>query len=108
MGKNDRLLGTLDLLVLTILRQGPEHGFGITTRVQETSEGLLDIEEGSLYPALHRMERAGWIAAEWRRTENSRRAKYYSLTKTGRGRLRQQREHWEKVTSGVSMVLQRT
>jgi len=107
MSKNDRLQGTLDLLILTVLQRGAMHGFGITNRIEQISGGELEIEEGSLYPALHRMERDGWISAEWKITENKRRAKYYALTKAGRKRLEQAKEQWTRVSAAVALVLQR-
>ena len=106
MGKNEALLGTLDLLVLKTLAQlGPMHGYGIVNHIQRTSDELLRVEEGSLYPALHRIEQQGWIAAEWRTSENNRRAKYYALTTAGRRQLARERENWERVVRGVSAVL---
>lgn len=106
MGKNEALLGTLDLLVLKTLAQlGPMHGYGIVNHIQHTSEELLRVEEGSLYPALHRIEQQGWIASEWRTSENNRRAKYYALTTAGRKQLARERENWERVVRGVSAVL---
>lgn len=106
MGKNEALLGTLDLLVLKTLAQlGPMHGYGIVNHIQRTSDELLRVEEGSLYPALHRIEQQGWIAAEWRTSENNRRAKYYALTTAGRRQLARERENWERVKRGVSAVL---
>lgn len=106
MGKNEALLGTLDLLVLKTLAQlGPMHGYGIVNHIQRTSDDLLRVEEGSLYPALHRIEQQGWIASEWRSSENNRRAKYYALTPAGRKQLARERENWERVVRGVSQVL---
>ena len=102
---NDKLQGTLDLLVLKVLARGPQHGYGITLRVKQFSEDALQVEEGSLYPALHRMEQDGWIAAEWKPSENHRRAKYYQLTTKGRRRLAQEQEDWARVTEGVAKVL---
>jgi PadR family transcriptional regulator, regulatory protein PadR len=101
----DKLQGTLDLLVLKVLARGPEHGYGITLRVKQISEDALSVEEGSLYPALHRMEQAGWIKPEWKASENNRRAKYYRLTPKGRKRLAQEQEHWVRVAEGVAKVL---
>ena len=106
MPNNDRLQGTIGLLVLTSLRRGAMHGFGITTRIQQISDGVLEIEEGSLYPALHRMERDGWISSEWKITENKRRAKYYTLTKAGRQELEQAKDHWMRVSAAVTLVLE--
>lgn len=106
MGKNDALLGTLDLLILkTLAQSGAMHGYGIVNHIQRTSDELLRVEEGSLYPALHRIEQEGWIASEWRTSENNRRAKYYSLTAAGRKQLARERENWERVVRGVSAVL---
>ncbi len=85
--KADALQGTLDLLVLNTLQRGPQHGYGIAAHLQQVSGDLLRVEEGSLYPALHRMEQAGWIAAAWELSPNGRRARIYSLTKAGRKRL---------------------
>ena len=101
----DKLQGTLDLLVLKVLARGPEHGYGITLRVKQLSEDALRVEEGSLYPALHRMEQAGWIKPEWKASENNRRAKYYHLTAKGRNRLAQEQENWARVSEGVAKVL---
>ncbi len=101
----DKLQGTLDLLVLKVLARGPEHGYGITLRVRQLSEDALQVEEGSLYPALHRMEQAGWISAEWKPSENKRRAKYYRLTPQGRKRLAAEQENWARVAEGVAKVL---
>ena len=106
MSKNEALLGTLDLLVLkTLAQNGAMHGYGIVNHIQRTSDELLRVEEGSLYPALHRIEQQGWIASEWRVSENNRRAKYYSITTTGRKQLARERENWERVVRGVSAVL---
>ena len=101
----DKLLGTLDLLVLKVLASGPEHGYGITLRVKQLSGEALQVEEGSLYPALHRMEQAGWIRPEWKPSENKRRAKYYHLTPKGRERLAEEQENWLRVSRGVTKVL---
>ena len=102
---NDKLQGALDLLVLKVLARGPEHGYGITLRVKQLSEDALRVEEGSLYPALHRMEQTGWISAEWKASGNRRRAKYYRLTAKGRRRLAEEQEHWTRVTEAVAKVL---
>jgi PadR family transcriptional regulator PadR len=102
---NDKLQGTLDLLILKVLARAPSHGYGVTVRVKQLSEEALEVEEGSLYPALHRMEQAGWIRAEWKASENNRRAKYYHLTPKGRRRLAQEQENWTRVTEGVAKVL---
>lgn len=101
----DKLQGTLDLLVLKVLARGPEHGYGITLRVKQLSEDALRVEEGSLYPALHRMEQDGWIKPEWKASENNRRAKYYQLTAKGKKRLAKEQENWARVAEGVAKVL---
>jgi len=103
--KTDNLQGALDLLVLKALEQGPMHGWGITLHIERVSEEILRVEEGSLYPALHRMEQDRWIAAEWGRSENNRRARYYRLTGLGRKQLAAERENWQKITGAVSLVL---
>jgi PadR family transcriptional regulator len=106
MPKNDQLLGSLDLLILKTLAQlGSMHGYGIVLHIQQVSDDLLRIEEGSLYPALHRIEEAGWIAAEWRTSENNRRAKYYQLTARGRKQLALEQQSWERVVKGVKSLL---
>ncbi len=94
------------MLVLTILsRRGPSHGYGLANAIQELSADCLRIEEGSLYPALHRMEEAGWVAAEWTVTENKRRAKIYRITRTGEKQLAAEREGWTRFAGGVARVL---
>ena len=103
--KPDALQGTLDLLVLTILNRGPSHGYQIATHVEQVTQDVLRVEEGSLYPALHRMEQAGWIVAEWKVTENNRRARVYRLTQFGRKQLRDQEKKWEQLTEAVGKVL---
>ena len=103
--KPDALQGTLDLLVLKTLSRGPEHGYGIAARIQTISDDVLRVEEGSLYPALHRMEQAGWIAAEWQVTANKRRARSYRLTRAGQKRLDEEQERWEGLTKAVGKVL---
>lgn len=104
--RNDRLQGTIDLLVLTTLaRQSPLHGYGITLYIQHASHDVLRIEEGSLYPALHRMTRAGWLEADWGTTENNRRAQYYRITDAGRERLDAELAGWTRLTQAVGRVL---
>jgi PadR family transcriptional regulator PadR len=103
--KSDILQGTLALLVLKTLQQGSMHGWGITLRIHEISNEVLRVEEGSLYPALHRMEQDGWIAAEWGISENNRRARYYRLTAAGRKQLAKEEEQWQKLTHAVGLVL---
>ena len=103
--KPDALQGTLDLLVLKILSRGPHHGYGIAADIQAISDDILRVEEGSLYPALHRMEHLGWIKAEWQTTENNRRARIYELTRAGEKRLTEEQEKWARLTKGVAKVL---
>lgn len=103
--KPDALQGTLDLLVLKTLGRGPEHGYGIAAHVQRASADILRMEEGSLYPALHRMEQAGWITASWQITDNNRRARVYRLTRAGLKRLSDEEARWDRLTDGVARVL---
>lgn len=105
MAKND-LQGTLDLLVLKTLSQmGSLHGYGIVLHIQRASEDLLRVEEGSLYPALHRIEQSGWIASEWALTETNRKAKYYKLTAPGRKQLQEAEKNFEHLVNGVRAIL---
>ena len=103
--KNDILQGTLALLVLRTLKQGPLHGYGITVRIQRVSEDVLRIEEGSLYPALHRMEQDGWLKAQWGVSENGRRARFYELTAKGQRQLAEEEKNWDRLTQAVAQVL---
>ena len=106
MGKNDRLQGTLDLLVLkTLASRGRMHGYGITLHVQQISRDVLRVEEGSLYPALHRMTQVGWLKADWAPSDNNRRARYYSITAAGRKQLAQEEKNWAALTQAVARVL---
>lgn len=106
MGKRDQLSGTLDLLILKTLAQaGPTHGYGIALHIQRVSDEMLRVEEGSLYPALHRIEETGWITSEWRTSKNKRRAKYYRLTAGGRKQLAREEQSWERVVQGVASIL---
>ncbi len=104
--KSDVLQGTLALLVLKTLARGAMHGYGITLHIQRVSSDVLRVEEGSLYPALHRMEQDGWISAEWGMSENNRRARYYRLTATGRKQLAEEEKNWTRLTQAVASVLQ--
>src|ERR1700683_3953023 len=104
--KNDILQGTLGLLVLKTLQRGSMHGWGITLHIQQISNDVLRVEEGSLYPGLHRMEQDGWIAAEWGVSENNRRARYYRLTAAGRKQLAEEEKNWADLTRAVAAVLQ--
>jgi PadR family transcriptional regulator PadR len=103
--KPDALQGTLDLLVLKTLRRGPQHGYGIAAHLQQVSGDLLRVEEGSLYPALHRMEESGWIKASWVTTENNRRARLYEITAAGRKQLEAEEQRWKSITSAVGYIL---
>lgn len=106
---NDRLQGTLDLLVLkTLASRGPMHGYGITLHIEQISQEILRLEEGSLYPALHRMMQAGWLRSEWGASQNNRRARYYSITAAGRRQLTEEEKNWAQLTEAVSRVLQFT
>ena len=102
---SDNLQGTLALLILKTLARGANHGFGIALHIQEASDGLLRVEEGSLYPALHRLERDKLVSAEWKVTGNSRRARYYKLTPAGRKRLADAEQSWASMSKGVANVL---
>ena len=102
---SDVLQGTLDLLVLKTLIRGPMHGYGITLHIQRVSNDMLRVEEGSLYPALHRMEQDGWISAEWGTSDNNRRARYYQLTAAGRKQLAAEEKSWARLTQAVASVL---
>lgn len=97
--------GTLDLLILKALSLGPQHGWAITERLHQVSRATLQVPQGSLYPALHRLERHGWISARWDASDNNRRAKYYELTRTGRRQLKAETEDWRRLTSVVDLVL---
>jgi len=103
--KIDLPQGTLELLVLKTLALGAQHGWAISERIKQVSNDALQIQQGSLYPALHRMERQGWIGAKWRSTENNRRAKYYELTAAGRRRLDATAQEWRRLAAAVEMVL---
>lgn len=106
MPKNDQLLGSLDLLILkTLAQRGSMHGYGIVLHIHQVSDDLLRIEEGSLYPALHRIEEAGWISSEWRTSEKNRRARYYQLTAKGRKQLAVEQQSWERVVKGINSLL---
>ena len=103
---NDRLQGTLDLFVLkTLASLGPMHGYGITLHIEQVSNDTLRLEEGSLYPALHRMTQSGWLRSEWGLSENNRRARYYELTKAGRKQLETETGLWKQLTTAVNQVL---
>ena len=103
--KLDLLQGTLDLLILKTLAIGPMHGWGISQRIQQISEDVLRVNQGSLYPALHRLESAGWIDAEWGASENNRQAKFYTLTKNGLRQLKDETAQWKRMAGAVARIL---
>jgi len=105
MEKNELLKGTLDMLILRSLERAPRHGFSIAETILQKSEDALRVGEGSLYPALYRLERRKWIAAEWGQSENNRRAKYYRLTEKGRKQLEVQASHWKAMCAAISRVM---
>ncbi len=102
----DLLQGTLDLLILRTVSLGSMHGWGIALRIQQVSREVLEIGQGSLYPALHRLEYKGWIASEWGESENNRRAKFYSLTRAGKKQLERELKSWERLTEAIRLVLE--
>ena len=104
--RTDLIQGTLDLLILKTLHVGqPMHGWGVSVRIQQVSDDVLRLNQGSLYPALHRLEHRGWIRSEWGTSENNRRAKFYSLTALGRSRLAEEQAHWDLFTGAVQRIL---
>ncbi len=106
--QTDVLQGTLDLLIMRTIALAPLHGWAIAQRIQQISDDLLRVQQGSLYPALHRLEHQGWITAEWGASENNRRARFYSLTKAGRKQLAIEVSKWARLSEGVNLVLRRT
>jgi transcriptional regulator len=104
--KSDLLQGTLDLLILKTLALGPQHGWGISQRIQQISEDVLQVNQGSLYPALHRLEDRRWIASAWGVSDNNREAKFYRLTAAGQRQLRVETENWERVSAAIARILQ--
>jgi PadR family transcriptional regulator len=104
----DLLQGTLDLLILKTVTLEPMHGWGISQRIQQISQDVLRVQQGSLYPALHRLEQQGWIHSEWGESDNARRAKYYSLTKKGRKQLELETTNWERLAAAVAQILETT
>jgi PadR family transcriptional regulator PadR len=103
--RSELLQGTLDLLILKTLALEPMHGWGITQRIQQISDGVLQVNQGSLYPALVRLEQQGWISSEWGTSENNRQAKYYALTRSGRKQLNQETENWKRVSTAIEQIL---
>ena len=104
--KTDLLHGTLDLMILRTLEAGSNHGWGISQRIQQVSQDVLRINQGSLYPALFRLEAQGWISSEWGSSDNNRRAKYYSLTRSGRRQLVDETENWQRIADAITRVLE--
>ena len=102
----DLLQGTLDLLILKTLALGPEHGWGVSQRIQQMSKDVLQVNQGSLYPALHRLEHRGWITSEWGISENNRKAKFYRLTRVGRAQLGQESDSWRRFAGAVELILE--
>jgi transcriptional regulator len=103
--KSDLLQGTLDMLILKIVALGPTHGYAIAQRLQQMSRDVLQVQQGSLYPALHRLEKRGWVRAEWAASETGREARFYSLTRVGRKQLDQQSENWDRLSAAISGIL---
>jgi transcriptional regulator len=106
--KPDLVYGTLDMLILKALQHDPRHGLGIADRIQQMSQDILRVEQGSLYPALYRLEAQGWITAEWGVSVNNRKARYYKLTSAGRKQLAAEKDHWLRITKGIDLVLSGT
>ena len=105
MAGSDLFTGTLDLVILRVLQWEPMHGYGVGRRIRDTTAGVLDVDEGALYPALHRLERDGLVSSEWGRTETGRRARYYALTRAGREHLVEETRRWNEHSGAVSAVL---
>ena len=106
MDRTDLLQGTLDMLILQVLERGPMHGWGIAQRIHQVSKDVLTVEEGSLYPALYRMERKGWIVSEWGHSQNNRRANFYRLTKAGRKQLEAESRRWGRISWAIAQALE--
>jgi PadR family transcriptional regulator, regulatory protein PadR len=103
--KTDLLQGTLDLLILKVVALGPVHGYGISQRIRQISDSALRVQQGSLYPALHRLEERGWLAADWGESENGRQAKFYRLSAKGRRQLASEEETWNRLSNAVALIL---
>jgi len=106
MQKTELLQGTLDMLILKVLNRGPMHGFAIAERIEQLSQEVLTVGEGSLYPALYRLQDRGWIQSEWGQSENNRRAKYYSITKAGRKQLETEASGWDQMCVAIARIMQ--
>jgi PadR family transcriptional regulator PadR len=103
--KSDLLQGTLDMLILKIVALGPVHGYGISLRIRQISKEVLQVQQGSLYPALHRLEKRGWLTAEWGESENGRQAKFYKLSAKGRKQLQAEESNWERLAQAVTQIM---
>ncbi len=108
MSRIELLQGTLDMLILNALRPEPNHGLGISRRIHQITRGTFDVRPGSLYTALHRLEEKGWLASEWKESENNRRAKFYQLTTTGKRQLQTETENWERISLAITRALRAT
>ncbi len=104
--KTDLLQGTLDMLILKIVALGPVHGYGISQRIQQISKDVLQVQQGSLYPALHRLEKRGWLEADWGESENGRQAKFYRLSRLGRRQFAEEEASWNRLSEAVALILQ--
>ena len=104
--KSDLLQGTLDMLILKIVALGPVHGYGISLRIRQISKEVLQVQQGSLYPALHRLEKRGWLTADWGESENGRQAKFYKLSPKGRKQLQAEESNWERLAQAVTQIMQ--
>jgi transcriptional regulator len=104
--KSDLLQGTLDMLILKIVALGPVHGYGISLRIRQISKEVLQVQQGSLYPALHRLEKRGWLTSEWGESENGRQAKFYKLSAKGRKQLQAEESNWERLAQAVTQIMQ--
>ncbi len=103
--KTDLLQGTLDLLILKVVALGPVHGYGIAQRIRQISKDVLQVQQGSLYPALHRLEKRGWLAAEWGESDNGRQAKFYKLSAKGKKQLAEEQQTWDRLSQAVGLIL---
>lgn len=103
--RSDLLQGTLDMLILKVVALGPTHGYAIAQRLQQMSQDVLQVQQGSLYPALHRLEKRGWVKAEWAATDTGRDARFYALTRVGRKQLEAQRENWDRLSAAITGIL---
>jgi len=103
--KSELLQGTLDLLILKVVALGPIHGYGIAQRIRQISKDVLQVQQGSLYPALHRLEKRGWLESAWRESENGRQAKFYKLSAKGRKQLAQEQQSWQRLSGAISLIL---